>query len=309
MAKAGGNDLRAGALWTGLHAAERERDWPLCQQRAQELLDLPPAALSAADRARAQQALERAMDEGRNLLTYDRFMQAVMQKAPDAAVISFAEISEGSVYRELGAVQYLEMRKGFVKNHLLRAQNALKAGAQGCRAAQPHLDAILAVDPAAAVDTRVRALQSRCTAPAALAQRTGANEAAPGPAAAPAASAEEASAHAQPPPPQVQAGGMAMASRDPTFLAKSEGDDEAQDKTLEDAQHAYIQGDYRQAIQIAKKHTRTDPVRAWRVIGGAACYLGDADLVRKTLEHLPGQKDSPAQRFVHQVCARNGLTP
>jgi len=151
---------QARTLWAALRAAEGARDWPACQERARQLLQLPePAGADLHDlHARAERALLRAQAEERNLLIYDRFLQAAAQQAPDAAVLSYGELSEDSVYRELGAVSYLEMRKAFVRNHLLRAQAALRAAPAGCRAAQPHLDAILAVDPAAAVDERVRAV-------------------------------------------------------------------------------------------------------------------------------------------------------
>jgi hypothetical protein len=156
---------QAEELWSALRAAERARNFSLSEQKARQLLALPAMPHSAQERA--QEALAHALAEQQNLLIYDRFLQAVARRAPDAAVLAYGELPLDSVYRELGAARYAEMREAFVQHHLQQAQGALREpagepGVRGCRAVQPHLDAILAVEPAAAGLPAVRALQARC---------------------------------------------------------------------------------------------------------------------------------------------------
>ncbi|MDW8284095.1 MAG: hypothetical protein RMK29_20515, partial [Myxococcales bacterium] len=135
------------ALWQALQEARRARDWSRCIDSARQLLQLPPAPGDSHERV--QQILEQALEEQQNLLVYDRFLQAVARRAPDAAVLAYSELPANSVYRELGAVRYQEARSAFVRLH---TEQALREAKQlGCQAAQPHLDAVAAVDPEAAV--------------------------------------------------------------------------------------------------------------------------------------------------------------
>lgn len=264
------------ALSAAIEDARGARDWPRCIERAERLLQIPESP--AYPHRRAREALELAQDEQRNLLGYDRFLQAASRRAPDAAVLTYLELSANSVYRELGAARFLEAREAFVRAHLGRARGELDR--LGCRAAQPHLDAILSVDPQSAALPELIALQARCRAGDTVArgERRGGR-------------------------------GAAQVEREPQLMfapeRPAERGERPPSRQLEDAQQAYISGNYRQAIRIAQQHTGSDPLRAWRVIGGAACYLGDEGLIRKTLDHL----DDPAQQFVRQVCQRNGITP
>ncbi len=306
--------LVAARLTSGLGAlseAERTRDWTLQQERAQLLLHLPEAGPTL--RARAQRAHDHAAIEQANLLIYDRFLHAVAFRAADAAVLSYTELSEGSVYRTLGRAGYLEMRLDFVAGHLEYARAALRR--RGCREAQPHLDAILAVSPESTADPEVSRLAQRCRAQpparptlavAPMSMRTAAPTDSPkDPASRPPEGLVDhipGAGRAQ----SVHARNIAAAA---AFYAQGAPQRSAAPAptptTVDDAQQAYIGGNYRQAIHIAHRHTESDPDRAWRVIGGAACYLGDGGLVRETLYHL----NDKSQEFVRRICQRNGLTP
>lgn len=290
-----------------LDAAENARNWVLMEQLAQRLQQLPDAPAEVAERARDAQA--RAQDEQGNMIIYERFLQAVALHAHDAAVLRYGELSQHSVYRELGAVRYVEARKGFVKDHLERALGYARH--HGCRDTQPHLDAVLAVAPDAAAELGVKELLHLCSPAAAAVARSekGPRSEQPLLARAGAPSAPEAA----PLSATVAETAEASAAEDPEepaaprAEAKSarSGAEGAADHNLAEAQRAYIGGDYQQAIRIARRNIDRDPERAWRVIGGAACYLGDATLVKESVNHL----DEQAQLFVRHVCQRNGVTP
>ena len=81
------------------------------------------------------------------------------------------------------------------------------------------------------------------------------------------------------------------------------GPEEALD-TLSKAQTAYVTGDYRGAIAIAKTGMTDSPVRANRIIGAAACNLKDLPQIEQAYRRL----DVPSRQYVVYVCQRSGVT-
>lgn len=81
---------------------------------------------------------------------------------------------------------------------------------------------------------------------------------------------------------------------------KSAGD---LDEVLRNAQIAYLNGDYRVAINLAKPMVKLSPIRAWRIIGSTACNLKDLKLVNEAYKEL----DPPGKQYVVYVCQRNGI--
>ena len=81
------------------------------------------------------------------------------------------------------------------------------------------------------------------------------------------------------------------------------GPEEALD-TLSKAQTAYVTGDYRGAIAIAKTGMGDSPVRANRIIGAAACNLQDLPEIEQAYRRL----DVPSRQYVVYVCQRSGVT-
>lgn len=73
--------------------------------------------------------------------------------------------------------------------------------------------------------------------------------------------------------------------------------------SLSAAQTAYVNGDYAKAIQLAKCASKDSPIRAERVIGAAACSLGDAEQATAAYRRL----DVPGRQYVTYVCQRSGL--
>lgn len=76
------------------------------------------------------------------------------------------------------------------------------------------------------------------------------------------------------------------------------------DAKLTQAQTDYVNGFYASAIKCARSVQRESPVRAWRIIGGAACHLQDVKMVNKAFRHL----DAPGRQYMIYVCQREGLS-
>ena len=75
------------------------------------------------------------------------------------------------------------------------------------------------------------------------------------------------------------------------------------DAGLTEAQTHYVNGDYTTSIAIAKRFTRQSPVRAWRIIGGAACHCKYVKLINEAYRHI----DAPGRQYLVYVCQREGI--
>lgn len=75
------------------------------------------------------------------------------------------------------------------------------------------------------------------------------------------------------------------------------------EQALEDAQEAYIHGQYSAAIMYAGKAKRTQPTKAYRLIGASHCFMKDKAEATRVLAKL----DRQGQEFLRYVCARNGV--
>lgn len=75
------------------------------------------------------------------------------------------------------------------------------------------------------------------------------------------------------------------------------------DQVLTEAQTEYVNGDYQRAIDQARRGLKGAPIRAWRIIGGAACHLRDARLATDAYRRL----DPPGRQYLVYVCRREGL--
>ncbi len=75
------------------------------------------------------------------------------------------------------------------------------------------------------------------------------------------------------------------------------------DQALRDAQNDYVHGRYAETIARARPCVVKQPGVAWRLIGGAACFLQDRAAALEAFENL----DAQGRSFVKYVCARHGL--
>ena len=81
-------------------------------------------------------------------------------------------------------------------------------------------------------------------------------------------------------------------------------EDMTTDDILSAAQTAYVNGDYKESIRIAMDVQASSPVRAWRIMGSAACHTGDQMLVDRAYRRL----DAPGRQYLVYVCQRSGMT-
>lgn len=76
------------------------------------------------------------------------------------------------------------------------------------------------------------------------------------------------------------------------------------DQTLSNAQTEYVNGNFSQAVAVAKSVQRINPTRAWRIIGAAACNMKDVKLASEAFKHL----DSASRQYLVYTCQRQGIT-
>lgn len=88
-------------------------------------------------------------------------------------------------------------------------------------------------------------------------------------------------------------------------LADTPSEPSMQQDPLTAAQTAYVDGDYAQAIELARSCRTSDPTRAWRITGVAACQLHDPKLADEAFRRL---KDSASRQYMLYACQRCGMT-
>lgn len=76
------------------------------------------------------------------------------------------------------------------------------------------------------------------------------------------------------------------------------------DTKLTQAQTDYVNGYYASAIKCARTVRHEAPVRAWRIMGGAACHLHDLKVADQAFKHL----DAPGRQYMIYVCQREGIS-
>lgn len=74
---------------------------------------------------------------------------------------------------------------------------------------------------------------------------------------------------------------------------------------LSAAQTAYVDGDYAQAIELARPRRASDPTRAWRITGAAACQLHDPRLADEAFRHV---RDGASRQYLIYACQRSGVS-
>lgn len=77
----------------------------------------------------------------------------------------------------------------------------------------------------------------------------------------------------------------------------------AADELLRSAELAYARGNYPCALALSRKARHVEPLRAWRLLGDAACSQGDAELADQAFLRL----DGPSRQRLLSVCAGRGL--
>jgi hypothetical protein len=75
------------------------------------------------------------------------------------------------------------------------------------------------------------------------------------------------------------------------------------ERQLQAAQEEYVKGNYRKTIEIAKPVENGSPLRAWRILGSAACNIKDVRLANEAFRRL----DVSGRKYLASVCGRNGI--
>jgi pSer/pThr/pTyr-binding forkhead associated (FHA) protein len=258
--------------------AMKAEDWEGATAKCDEALKLDPSQELARDKR------QRAEAERKNRQAYNAFMKAAAENDYDSAAASYAEVAEDSVYRQKGAERYAQVKKMYLRQHLEAAKRAKTAGK--CEEARQHVEAALSVDES---NTEAQDILKSCGAVAKpIVKPVATQEHKP--------HAEKNSSTATTP--------TAKVKEKPTTEEAPTQPNPAAEKLLQDAQDAYVHGQYANAIETAKKASKSEPLKAWRIIGAASCFLKDRNGAMSAWNKLGPQERS----FLKYVCSRNAIT-
>lgn len=268
-AKPGGDtEGRVARVLLEADKAMKAEDWDLAIQRCNEALQIDPAQELARDKR------QRAEAERKNRKTYQLFLNAAEGQDFDSAVTSYGELSEDSIYRQKGAERYSLVKRLYLRAHLDEARRAVAANR--CDDARAHVEAALTIDDS---NTEAQQIMRGC----------GARPARPAPEHKRAVARTPAAVHPQ--------------EKAPPAEEPSEANNVEAENLLQEAQDAYVHGQYASAIEIAKRASKWQPTRAWRIIGTASCFLKDRGGALQAWNKLGPQERS----FLKYVCARNSI--
>jgi tetratricopeptide (TPR) repeat protein len=202
----------------------------------------------------------------------------------DSAVASYGEVAEDSVYRQKGSEKYAQVKKAYLRQHLEAAKRAKNAGK--CEEARQHVEAALTVDEG---NSEAQDILKSCGAVAKPVVKP--------------VVTQEHKPHAEKNS-SVATAAAAKVKEKPTIEEAPSQPNPAAEKLLQDAQDAYVHGQYANAIETAKKAAKSEPLKAWRIIGAASCFLKDRNGAMSAWNKLGPQERS----FLKYVCSRNAIT-
>jgi pSer/pThr/pTyr-binding forkhead associated (FHA) protein len=258
----------------------KNEEWEGAIAKCDEALKLDGSQELARDKR------QRAEAERKNRAAYNSFVGAAEKSDYDSAVASYGEVAEDSIYRQKGAERYTQVKRQYLRAHLDAAKRA--KAANRCEEARQHVEAALTVDES---NVDAQEILKSCGATPRAATKP-----------------------ATPPPAkrtpdkgaQVAAAPPAKAPKDKDKAQDDSSSDAsaADDKLVQEAQDAYVHGQYTTAIELARKAAKTQPAKAYRLIGAASCFLKDRAGVMQAWNKL-----GPVQRgFLKFVCQRNQIT-
>ncbi|HEY2745943.1 MAG TPA: FHA domain-containing protein [Polyangia bacterium] len=257
--------------------AMKSEDWEAAIAKCDEALKLDPAQELARDKRQKAEA------ERKNRQAYNAFIKAAGENDYDSAVASFSEVAEDSVYRQKGSEKYAQVKKQYLRGHLEAAKRAKNGGK--CEEARQHVEAALTVDEG---NSEAQEILKSCGAVVKPIK---------------VASPQEHKPHAEKNP-SVAAVPAAKIKEKPTSEEPPSQPNPAAEKMLQDAQDAYVHGQYANAIETAKRASKSEPLKAWRIIGAASCFLKDRNGAMQAWNKLGPQERS----FLKYVCSRNAIT-
>jgi pSer/pThr/pTyr-binding forkhead associated (FHA) protein len=293
-------DAEAAKLLVEVETDLQNKRWADAIDKSNRVLSTPGVPQSRRDLATTKRTL--AESESKHKQVYDRFARAAGTGNYDSALSEYRELPDASVYKGIAREDYDKIFPLFVEKHL---QTAAEARAQGnCAEARAQVQAVLDIDP-----KQVKALAAKdqpCGGSSTSSPVVASND--PG--------GSSGKSHSD----RGDRGNKGRNRPDSVKQPTGETDpgDKDKDKTpvkadvspadadaaLTEAQTNFVNGNYAQAISQARQMTKASPVRAWRIIGGAACHLRDVRLANEAYRHL----DAPGRQYMVYVCQREGMT-
>ena len=263
-------------------SAIADRRWADAITTSDFVLSSPAASAMMREEASSRRA--RAESEGKTLVTYEQFLSSGDNY--DHAVELYLKIPVESVYHSSARENYDKLFPLFVETHLKAAEDARAVGR--CSDFHGEIKAILDIDP-----KQIKALATNdrpCSDKVVLSKNaTQVASAAP--------------EHHRTPRPVRESSTVATLetpqSTPPLDVSAAEAD-----QILVNAQTEYVNGNFAQAVAIAKPVQHINPTRAWRIIGAAACKMRKTKLVSEAFKHL----DSASRQYLVYSCQREGIT-
>ncbi len=266
--------------------AMKSEEWELAISKCDEALRLDSTQELARDKRQHAEA------ERKNRSAYTRFQSAADKEDLDGSVTAYGEVSEDSIYRQRGAEAYGRVKKGFIRKHLDEAHK--QKTANQCDVARQHVEAVLTVDEA---NQEALDIVKTCGVAVTPTPKT--------PVIAHANPGAERPRTPRPDKPRVDPVAKPDSVAKPAeSVEPDQGANAVAEKALAEAQDSYVHGQYASAIESAKKAVKSQPTKAWRLIGASYCFLKD----RNGAVTAFGKLDAQSKQFLKWVCTRNAIT-
>ncbi len=270
---AGGAAESADTFIARAKAAAKDEKWAEALDAASKA-----AGLGSAEASELQKVLE---IEGRSSEQFATLKRAAGGKQYDAVLTAWAAIPDGSTYRDKARPLFTEARGKLVGLHV-DAANRL-AGARKCGEAKVEAEAALALD---GENAGARSVVDRCSRVAT-----------------PPPGREVVAVRKPDRPAPAPRPARPVAAAKPPEAAATAADPDA---LMQDAQDAWLKGQYAAAIESSKKALRVRPglTRAYQIIAVCSCSLRNGDQAKLAYDRL----DEKIKPLVKQACSKSGIT-
>ena len=281
------NDNQVARLLLDADRAMKSEEWELAITKCDEALKVDGSQELARDKR------QRAEAERKNRAAYQRFQSAVEKEDLDGAVASYGEVAEDSIYRQRGLEAYARVKKGYIVRHLDQAR--IRKGENNCDAARQHVEAVILID-----ESNQEALDVMKNCGVQAPRPVPKNPDRPVVPKPPKPDHTQVTKTPDSKPEHTPEDGPVASDTPP----QPGPNNAVAEKALQEAQDAYVHGQYASAIESAKKAMKAQPAKAWRLIGASYCFLKD----RGGAVSAYGKLDAQGKQFLKYVCSRNAIT-
>ncbi len=283
--KGGDSEAQVAKLLLDADKATKNEEWDSAIARCDEALKLDPAQELARDKRQKAEA------EKKNQAAYNNFVAYADKNDLDSAVASWNEVAEDSVYRQKGSDRFSQVRRGYIRAQLDLARKA--KGANKCEEARQHVEAVLMVDDS---NAEGQDLIKSCGPKPQTASSPSPRPKEP--------TRETKVTVKEPKPPREPREPKEPKQDTPVESDTPAVNNAAAEKVYQEAQDAYVHGQYANAIELAGKIKKQQPSKAWRIIGASNCFLKDRNGAMAAWAKL----DPTGRQFLKYVCSRNAIT-